>query len=113
MDRKKAEFLVQAYLQALRTADIQQKGLTMNGKWDAYQKAETKRIKKAEREAKKIADGTLTPADELLTSKPKRGKMSEEEKAEARRRFGLTPAEREAEDAGQVLVVECERKRHK
>ena len=98
MDRKKAEFLVQAHLQALRIADIQQKGMNMKAKWDAFQKAETKKTKKAEREARKIADGNLTPADGLLTSKPKRGKLTPEEKAEARRRFGLTPEERKAED---------------
>ena len=31
-------------------------------------------------------------------SKPKNGKLTKEEKAEAKRRFGLTPEERKAED---------------
>ncbi len=77
----------------------------MKARWDAHQKAlkaEHKRITKAANDAKRHA-----PTDGLVTSKPKRGKMSEEEKAEkaeAKRLFGLTDEEREAEDANRVLL---------
>ena len=70
----------------------------MKNNLDAYQKAEEKRLKKAEREAKRLRDTNPNPADGLLTSKPKRGKLTPEEKAEAKRRFGLTDEERKAED---------------
>ena len=97
MDRKKAEFLVQVHLQALRIADIQQKGINMNTRWDAFQKAEQKRIKKLASENKRLAS-----TDGLVMSKPKNGKLTKAEKAEAKRRFGLTDEEREAEDADRV-----------
>ena len=57
----------------------------------------TEKKKKLALENKRLAS-----TDGLVMSKPKNGKPTKEEKAEAKRRFGLTDEEREAEDADRV-----------